>query len=123
MAPTLTKPVDIPQGRSAVLHGDLSMPAGAASVIVFAHGSGSGRHSPRNRQVAERLQSDGLGTLLLDLLTEQEERIDARTGQLRFDIELLAERLVDAVAWREREPGFEGVGVGHFGASTGAGAA
>jgi len=123
MASALTKPVEIQQGGSAVLHGDLSMPAGALSVIVFAHGSGSGRHSPRNRQVAGRLQEAGLGTLLLDLLTEREEAVDARTGHLRFDIELLAERLVDAVAWIERQPGLGDVGVGYFGASTGAAAA
>jgi len=123
MASALTKPVEIQQGGSAVLHGDLSMPAEAVSVIVFAHGSGSSRHSPRNRQVAGCLQDAGLGTLLLDLLTDREEGIDARTGQLRFDIELLAARLVEAVAWLERQPGFEGVGVGYFGASTGAAAA
>ena len=123
MASALTEPVEIQQGGSAVLHGDLSMPAEAVSVIVFAHGSGSSRHSPRNRQVAGCLQDAGLGTLLLDLLTDREEGIDARTGQLRFDIELLAARLVEAVAWLERQPGFEGVGVGYFGASTGAAAA
>ena len=123
MASALTKPVEIQQGGSAVLHGDLSMPAEAVSVIVFAHGSGSSRHSPRNRQVAGRLQEAGLGTLLLDLLTEREEAVDARTGHLRFDIELLAERLVDAVAWIERQPGLGDVGVGYFGASTGAAAA
>src|SRR5438105_719964 len=123
MAPTPTKPVEIPLGPSAVLSGDLSMPPAARAVIVFAHGSGSSRHSPRNRQVAARLQDEGLGTLLLDLLTEQEETVDIRTRQHRFDIELLAERLAGAVAWLDRQSGLEGLGVGYFGASTGAAAA
>ena len=74
------------------LPGDLGIPTGAAGVVVFAHGSGSGRHSPRNRQVAGALRELGLGTLLLDLLTEDEERVDQRTRALRFDIALLARR-------------------------------
>ena len=76
-----------------VLHCDLVLPPATAPVVVFAHGSGSGRHSPRNRQVAQRLQQDGLGTLLLDLLTDVEESVDIRTREHRFDIGLLADRL------------------------------
>ena len=79
---------------TVVLEGNLALPAGTAGVVLFAHGSGSGRHSPRNRFVAERLQAAGVGTLLIDLLTEREEAIDSRTAHLRFDIGLLADRLV-----------------------------
>src|SRR5438132_47571 len=80
----------------AILIGDLTIPPAAVGIVLFAHGSGSGRHSPRNRFVAERLQSVGLATLLIDLLTEEEEAIDEHTGHLRFDIDFLAERLVAA---------------------------
>lgn len=108
---------------SAVLHGDLVLPEGSGGLVVFAHGSGSSRHSPRNRHVAERLQRDGLGTLLLDLLTESEEAAERQTGHLRFDIELLAGRLTDTVAWLEGQMELEATRIGYFGASTGAGAA
>jgi dienelactone hydrolase len=91
--------------------------------VVFAHGSGSGRHSPRNRFVARSLEAAGLGTLLMDLLTEAEEALDERTRHLRFDIGLLAHRLVDATRWAEVEPATRGLRVGFFGASTGGGAA
>jgi putative phosphoribosyl transferase len=105
------------------LEGNLGLPAGAAGVVLFAHGSGSGRHSPRNRFVAERLRDAGLGTLLIDLLTEAEERIDSRTAHLRFDIGLLAGRLVGAIDWLARDDRTAGLPVGLFGASTGGGAA
>jgi putative phosphoribosyl transferase len=105
------------------LEGNLGLPADADGVVLFAHGSGSGRHSPRNRFVAERLRQAGLGTLLIDLLTEAEERVDARTGHLRFDIGLLADRLVGAIDWLARDERTADLPVGLFGASTGGGAA
>ena len=105
------------------LHGDLTSPRGAEGVVLFAHGSGSSRLSPRNRAVAEVLQAAGLATLLMDLLTEEEEAEDARTGFLRFDIPLLAARLVDATDWLVRQPDMRRMRVGYFGASTGAAAA
>ncbi|MEU4036389.1 phosphoribosyltransferase family protein [Streptomyces collinus] len=101
------------------LRGRLTLPAGATGVVAFAHGSGSGRHSPRNRFVAEGLNRAGLGTLLFDLLTEDEERDRANV----FDIALLAGRLTDATAWLREEPDTEGLAIGYFGASTGAAAA
>jgi putative phosphoribosyl transferase len=115
-------PVRIPAG-TVTLEGDLTVPAGAHAVVLFAHGSGSSRFSPRNRYVAEVLQDEGLATLLLDLLTRQEEAVDARTGHLRFDIGLLARRLVYATDWLRNEPATAGFSIGYFGASTGAGAA
>jgi dienelactone hydrolase len=99
-----------------VLAGDLSVPDGATGVVAFAHGSGSSRHSPRNRAVAEALNDAGLGTLLFDLLTEAEE-------ERRFDIRLLAGRLVAAVDWLAAEPSAATLPIGCFGASTGAAAA
>jgi putative phosphoribosyl transferase len=105
------------------LHCDLLVPERASGIVLFAHGSGSGRHSPRNRYVAGVLQQGGFATLLLDLLTEAEEQVDMRTGHLRFDIELLAGRLEEATDWLEKGPGTRGLPVGYFGASTGAGAA
>jgi len=107
----------------AVLAGDLTIPPEASGVVVFAHGSGSGRHSPRNRAVAAVLQQAGLATLLMDLLTESEEAVDARSGHLRFDIDLLARRLVGAAGWVADQPATAGLPVGYFGASTGGGAA
>jgi putative phosphoribosyl transferase len=107
----------------ATLDGDLTLPDGAAGMVLFAHGSGSSRHSTRNRFVAERLNDRGLGTLLLDLLTPDEEALDARTGHLRFDIPMLAGRLVAATRWFEADPRTTGLPVGYFGASTGGGAA
>jgi len=107
----------------ASLTGDLGMPEGASGLVVFAHGSGSGRKSPRNRAVAAALWSGGFATLLLDLLTEAEERIDSITSEHRFDIELLAERLVVAVDWATRDTRTAPLPVGLFGASTGAAAA
>ncbi|HEV8254353.1 MAG TPA: dienelactone hydrolase family protein [Vicinamibacteria bacterium] len=105
------------------LQGDLVLPEGATGVVLFAHGSGSGRHSPRNRYVAGVLHERALGTLLIDLLTLQEEREDAFTGHLRFDIPLLAERLVGATDWILSEPETARLKIGYFGASTGGGAA
>ncbi|AKF05940.1 Putative L-isoaspartate O-methyltransferase [Sandaracinus amylolyticus] len=109
--------------KGARVEGDLVVPSGARGLVVFAHGSGSSRHSPRNRYVAEVLQRGKLATLLLDLLTREEEAIDARTAHLRFDIELLAERLVSAIEWARRDPSTRELRLGFFGASTGGGAA
>jgi putative phosphoribosyl transferase len=105
------------------LSGDLVVPEHAKGIVLFAHGSGSGRHSPRNRYVADVLQQVGLGTLLLDLLTEAEERVDLENGHLRFDIDLLAMRLLDATDWLQQAPATRNMSIGYFGASTGAGAA
>jgi putative phosphoribosyl transferase len=105
------------------LDGDLAVPADARGVVLFAHGSGSGRHSPRNRQVAAALGRAGFATLLLDLLTLEEETADRAGGRLRFDVELLAVRLLAAAEWLTAERRTAGLPVGLFGASTGAGAA
>jgi dienelactone hydrolase len=108
---------------TATLEGDLAIPLNPRGVVAFAHGSGSGRRSLRNRYVAQELQNAGLATLLLDLLTEEEERIDARTAALRFDIGLLADRVMAAVDWLSANPGTSLLRIGLFGASTGAAAA
>lgn len=108
---------------SVALSGDLVIPDEARGAVLFAHGSGSGRHSPRNRLVARRLQDAGLATLLIDLLTEVEETVDSRTAHLRFDIGMLAGRLVGATDWLARDARTAGLAIGYFGASTGAGAA
>lgn len=105
------------------LEGDLDVTPGARGVVLFAHGSGSSRHSPRNRQVAQFLQGAGVATLLMDLLTTDEERIDMLTAELRFDIGLLARRLAGATDWLLSNPETSGLAVGYFGASTGAAAA
>ena len=107
----------------AALAGDLAVPPAARAIVVFAHGSGSSRLSPRNRYVAGVLQDAGLGTLLMDLLSEEEERIDAVTAELRFDIPMLAGRLAAATAWLAGQPEADGRKLGYFGASTGAAAA
>jgi putative phosphoribosyl transferase len=114
--------VEIP-AEGVELEGTLSLPDGAAGVVLFAHGSGSSRHSPRNRYVAGVLREAGLATLLIDLLTAEEEEVDLRTRHLRFDIELLAQRLAGATDWLRRNPDTRDLRVGYFGASTGAGAA
>jgi len=106
-----------------ILNGDLITPADAAGVVVFAHGSGSSRHSPRNRMVATRLQEAGYGTLLMDLLTAEEDEIDSRTRQFRFDIPRLASRLTGAIQWLSDRPDRAEMPVALFGASTGAAAA
>jgi putative phosphoribosyl transferase len=105
------------------LEGSLGIPNSAGGVVLFAHGSGSGRHSPRNRYVARVLREANLATLLIDLLTEDEEEVDLRTTRLRFDIGLLARRLVGATDWLVQNPDTEQLRIGYFGASTGAGAA
>jgi dienelactone hydrolase len=105
------------------LEGDLTVPEKKRGVVLFAHGSGSSRHSPRNRLVAEELQQAGLATLLLDLLTEEEEAAERDTRHLRFNIELLAERLGGAMDWLAHEPSTCMLNIGLFGASTGGGAA
>ena len=105
------------------LEGNLAVPDEAVAIVVFAHGSGSSRHSPRNQQVAATLQEAGLGTLLFDLLERDEEARDARTGALRFNIPLLSERLIAAIDWLTGDPRGVGKVIGCFGASTGAAAA
>ncbi len=114
--------VRVPVGP-AFLEGSLALPEDAHGVVVFAHGSGSSRHSPRNRFVARALQEAGLATLLFDLLTPDEEAVDMHTAHLRFDIELLAGRLVGATRWLMRQHATSDFRIGYFGASTGAGAA
>ena len=108
---------------SVTLEGNLSLPKESRAIVLFAHGSGSSRHSPRNRYVARLLNEAKLATLLVDLLTLDEEVIDARTAKLRFDIELLAERLVAATDWLAKFPDTQQFRIGYFGASTGAAAA
>jgi len=109
--------------EGATLEGSLVIPERARGVVLFAHGSGSSRHSPRNLHVAEALHAGGLGTLLIDLLTPAEEAVDLRTRELRFDIDLLAGRLVGAIGWLAGEQTTRALPVGLFGASTGAAAA
>ena len=120
--------VRVPAGTTsaATLEGSLGFPGrpeDAAGVVLFAHGSGSGRHSPRNRYVARMLREAGLATLLIDLLTPEEEELDLRDRRLRFDIGLLAKRLLSATDWLSRNAETRGLRVGYFGASTGAAAA
>lgn len=114
--------VDIPLG-TLQLQGIVARPAQARGMVVFAHGSGSGRLSPRNQFVATVLQEAGCATLLFDLLTPEEEDLERYTRHLRFDIALLAQRLVDVTRWLATQPEVAGLPVGYFGASTGAGAA
>lgn len=105
------------------LVGDLFVPPHAAGVVIFAQGSGSCRHSPRNRHMAEIFREAGLGTLLVDLLTPAEEERDCGTAILRFDVDLLAQRLIAAARWLERQPETRSLDIGFFGASTGGAAA
>ena len=114
--------IKIPSG-SAILEGELNIPDGAEGVVLFAHGSGSSRHSPRNQFVARTIREAAVGTLLFDLLTPEEEAVDIHTRHLRFDIGLLAERLVDATNWIKRQSETTNLGIGYFGSSTGGGAA
>ncbi|MEA2640313.1 MAG: putative phosphoribosyl transferase [Chloroflexota bacterium] len=114
--------VRIPTG-SVELNADLSEPRNPLGLVVFAHGSGSGRHSPRNRGVARLLHAGGFATLLMDLLTAEEEVRDAQNASLRFDVELLADRLVAATDWAADQWTTRSLDIGYFGASTGGGAA
>ncbi|HUZ87581.1 MAG TPA: dienelactone hydrolase family protein [Candidatus Baltobacterales bacterium] len=109
-------------GEDAIA-GDLVMPQGMVGIVLFAHGSGSSRHSPRNRFVAHELQQAGMATLLMDLLTADEERLDEISGSVRFDIGLLAGRLEKSSAWVRHNPSTHALPMGYFGASTGAAAA
>src|SRR5574341_977669 len=118
----MSAPVKISSGK-VVLEGDLTLPRQGRGIVVFAHGSGSSRHSPRNRRVARVLQDAGLATLLMDLLTIEEEAVDMRTAHLRFDIGLLAERLAGATDWLTENDLTQHLNIGYFGASTGAAAA
>lgn len=119
---TLAACLTIPAGNVA-LAGDLILPTNAGGIVLFVHGSGSSRHSSRNQFVASVLQSAGIGTLLFDLLTEGEEAIDLRTRHFRFDINLLAQRLVEVTRWIQQQPQTSHLKVGYFGASTGGAAA
>ena len=114
--------VHIPAGR-ANLAGNLNIPVNATALVLFAHGSGSSRHSPRNQFVARTLNDTGLATLLFDLLTPEEELVDTRTAELRFDIDLLAKRLVHATKWAKGQEQTRDLGIGYFGSSTGGGGA
>lgn len=114
--------VRIPHGKIA-LEGELTVPAQSIGLVLFAHGSGSSRHSPRNQAVAAALQEKRLATLLFDLLTEPEEQAEMRTRHLRFNIPLLAERLVSATRWASTQKALSNLRVGYFGSSTGAAAA
>src|SRR5213082_2144699 len=114
--------VRIPAGR-ATLAGNLSIPVNAAALVLFAHGSGSSRHSPRNQFVARTLNRAGLGTLLFDLLTPEEEALDIYTREHRFNIGLLAERLVHATKWARQQEETRDLRIGYFGSSTGGAAA
>src|SRR5438034_6776102 len=114
--------VRIEAGRE-VLSGNLSIPEGAVVLVLFAHGSGSSRHSPRNQFVARTLNNAGLATLLFDLLTQEEEAIDMRTREHRFNIALLAERRVHATKWAKQQEQTRDLRAGYFGSSTGGAAA
>jgi putative phosphoribosyl transferase len=109
--------------RDALLNGDLAKVEGSSGIVLFAHGSGSGRHSPRNRYVAERMIDNGLSVLLMDLLTEAEDRVDQLTREHRFNIPMLADRVREVKNWVQRRRGTMGLKVGLYGSSTGAAAA
>jgi putative phosphoribosyl transferase len=119
---TATHAVQIPSGKT-IIHADLTIPVGARGIVVFAHGSGSSRKSRRNQWVASELNWGREATLLVDLLTRDEAALDEQTGELRFDIQLLARRVVDAIDWAARELPIRTLPLGLFGASTGAAAA
>ena len=112
----------VPLGRIE-LSADISLPDYAKGLVLFAHGSGSSRHSPRNRHVANVLNRGAVGTILIDLLTEEEEMVDVQTAELRFDIPLLGRRVAAITDWIGHQPGLRKLGLGYFGASTGAAAA
>ena len=119
---TQTRPVQIRAG-AALIDGDLTIPHRASGLVVFAHGSGSGRFSRRNRAVAQTLEDGGLATLLMDLLTREEEAIDLQTREYRFDIDRLSRRVVAAIDWAASEAAISDLPIACFGASTGAAAA
>jgi putative phosphoribosyl transferase len=114
--------VKIPSGKATV-NGNLEIPDGASGIVLFAHGSGSSRFSTRNIYVADLMNNQGIDTLLIDLLTDEEESVDEYTGQFRFDVDMLAERLVDSTRWLKQNHATKKLSVGYFGASTGATAA
>jgi putative phosphoribosyl transferase len=114
--------VTIPSGK-AIVNGNMQIPEGATSIVLFAHGSGSSRFSSRNTFVSGLLNKRKIATLLIDLLTADEESVDEYTGQFRFDIDLLANRLTDSTKWLKKNPNTMKLSVGYFGASTGAAAA
>jgi dienelactone hydrolase len=114
--------VEIPTDKGPT-YGNLAIPDGSTGIVLFAHGSGSGRHSPRNNFVAQVLRDAGLATFMMDLLTENEERVDMRTREFRFDIDLLAKRLRLATDWLNEHDEASGLQTGYFGSSTGAAAA
>jgi dienelactone hydrolase len=114
--------VRIPVG-GVVVEGDLIVPSGARGVVLFAHGSGSSRFSPRNKYVAKIFNAQKIATLLFDLLTDEEDQSDQETGEYRFNINLLAERLIGATEWLKKDPQTKNCSFGYFGASTGAAAA
>lgn len=116
------KEISIPL-TDATLGGELNIPGAASGLVIFAHGSGSSRHSPRNQAVARTLRDFGLGTLLFDLMTAEEEQAEAYTRHLRFNIGFLAKRLMAVTEWAGNQPEVRGLGIGYFGASTGAAAA
>lgn len=116
------KLVTIPTGK-VTINGNLTVPRRAKGIVLFAHGSGSSRFSPRNTYVAREINQAGIATLLIDLLTQEEEEIDESTGEFRFNIDLLAQRLIHATEWLKKNPDTKALPVGYFGASTGAAAA
>ncbi|SCZ49095.1 dienelactone hydrolase family protein [Thiohalomonas denitrificans] len=121
--PAVAKSEVMVETPDATLPGNLNVPAGSRAIVLFAHGSGSSRLSPRNRLVAEDLNGGGLATLLFDLLTPDEHQIDQYSAELRFDIGLLSRRLGNAVDWVRKQPELHSLAIGLFGASTGAAAA
>jgi len=120
--PNVSSEIVIPSG-GVLLEGELKIPSGARGIVIFAHGSGSSRFSPRNQSVAAAIRQSGLGTLLFDLLTRREEEGERLTRHLRFNIDLLTTRLLHATNWLRFQPGGDDLGIGYFGASTGAAAA
>jgi putative phosphoribosyl transferase len=114
--------VTIPSGK-VTINGNLTIPPNSRGIVIFAHGSGSSRFSPRNTKVAREINAACIATLLIDLLTEEEEAEDIYSGEFRFNIDLLAQRLVDATEWVKKNPDMKNLMVGYFGASTGAAAA
>jgi dienelactone hydrolase len=123
MFETTISPIRIPVTPNTAIEGNLTLPPNAKAVVTFAHGSGSGRFSPRNQYVAKTFNENNLATLLIDLLTVEEEQIDLSTAEYRFNIGLLAERLISATEWLKLDPSTQNMAFGYFGASTGAAAA